>query len=199
MEDPVADDDERQHGEKHNHIDESSALEIVLRLPSRRRVQAMKLEFSRSILRQLTSPQSRIGAALSYWVISTYIRPWGSFYLASNAAPPSPARAERARGRDASGGSGPLSIFGQQDITLLVHSEARRALPGHSIGDRHAPPRQTFVPHAPLRRLPCRPWPPMTVSWSSGCRSPNRRRARPPEPLRRSPKGDTAAGSLRCC
>jgi hypothetical protein len=65
VEEPVADEDERQHRKEHDDIDESPAFEIVFPLPSRRRVQAMKLEFARSIFRQLSSPLSGIGAALS--------------------------------------------------------------------------------------------------------------------------------------
>jgi hypothetical protein len=55
VEQPVADDHERQHREKRDDIDEFSALEIV-RLRVRWRVQAIKLEFLRSILRQLCRP-----------------------------------------------------------------------------------------------------------------------------------------------
>lgn len=61
VEDPVADEGKRQHREKRGDIDESPALEIVLPLPVRQRVQAIKLEFLRSILRQLLSPAVGLG------------------------------------------------------------------------------------------------------------------------------------------
>jgi hypothetical protein len=65
MERPVAEDHKSQHREKRDDIDESLALEIArLRLCSR--VQAIELEFLRSILRQLLGPVVGNGAALSY-------------------------------------------------------------------------------------------------------------------------------------
>ena len=68
VEDPVAHEDERQHREKRDDIAESPALEVAPRLSARRRVKAMKLEFLRSILRQLRS--RRIGVERRQVVVS---------------------------------------------------------------------------------------------------------------------------------
>jgi hypothetical protein len=61
VEDPVAYENERQHRQKRDDIDESPALKVVPGLSARRRVKAMKLEFLRSILRQLRSPRVGLG------------------------------------------------------------------------------------------------------------------------------------------
>jgi hypothetical protein len=61
VENPVADENERQHCEKRGDVDESAVLEILLRLPARRRVEAIKSVFLRSIARQLSGPQVGLG------------------------------------------------------------------------------------------------------------------------------------------
>jgi hypothetical protein len=61
VENPVADDNERQHREKRDDIDESPALEIVLHLSARWRVEVIKFKFLRSIERQLSGPQVGLG------------------------------------------------------------------------------------------------------------------------------------------
>jgi hypothetical protein len=53
---PVADEDKRQHREKPDDINESPALEIFRGIPAHRRADEMKLEFLRSMSRQLPAP-----------------------------------------------------------------------------------------------------------------------------------------------
>jgi hypothetical protein len=61
VEDPVADENERRHRKERDDIGELLPLVTVVQLDAFRRIEPIKLEFLRSILRQLPTPSFALG------------------------------------------------------------------------------------------------------------------------------------------